>query len=112
MEHGSLAGYAAPEVKDYGSLREMTAAAHLLMGAAHVSDLSFSSPAAPGAGNGPGTVGGSSNPPGGGEVVPTTQGTISDVTDGNALDQASSREPRRKVVARVRCVFDMPAIGG
>lgn len=79
MKHGSLAGYAAPEVKDYGSLREMTAAAHLLMGAAPISDLSFSSPMAPG---GPGTVGGGSNPPGPGQVAPTTQGTIGDVADG------------------------------
>jgi hypothetical protein len=83
MEQGLLAGYEMPAVKDYGGLREMTAAAHVLMGAAHMSDLSFSSPHTPGGGNGPGTAGGSSNPPGPGEVMPTTQGTIGDVADGN-----------------------------
>jgi hypothetical protein len=75
MEHGLLAGYAPPEVKDYGTLREMTAAAHLFMGAAHISDLSFSSPLAPG---------------GSPEVLPTTQGSVGDVTDGNGPAGGSS----------------------
>jgi hypothetical protein len=55
MEHGLLAGYAAPEVTDYGNLVEITAAVHLLVGAADISDLSFSGYVAPG---GSGELGG------------------------------------------------------
>jgi hypothetical protein len=76
MRQGTLAGYVAPEVRDYGTLVEMTSAAPLLMGAAHVSDLSFSSPGVPGGG---GTIGGGSNTPG--PVIASTHGTISDITD-------------------------------
>src|SRR5436853_6790216 len=78
MRQGTLGGYVVPEVRDYGTLVEMTSAAPLLMGAAHLSDLSFSSPHAPGGG---GTVGGGSNAPGPGPVVASTHGTISDITD-------------------------------
>lgn len=54
-KHGLLCGYAPPEVVDYGNLVEITAAAHLLMGAADMSDLSFSSPVTPGSGGEPGS---------------------------------------------------------
>src|SRR4051812_22258463 len=78
MRQGTLGGYVVPEVRDYGTLLEITSAAPLLMGAAHVSDLSFSSPHASGGG---GTISGGSNAPGPGPVVAGTHGTISDITD-------------------------------
>jgi hypothetical protein len=73
MEHGLLTGYASPEVTDYGSLVEITASVHLLMGAADMSDLSFSAAHTPG-GGGQGidivNSGGDKSPVGAGEVVP------------------------------------------
>ncbi|MEA2440586.1 MAG: hypothetical protein QOH76_2010, partial [Thermoleophilaceae bacterium] len=52
-KHGSLCRYRPPEVVDYGNLVEMTAAAHLVLGATNVTDLSFSSPGpTPGPGGG------------------------------------------------------------
>jgi hypothetical protein len=77
MKHGTLAGYVTPAVTDYGTLVEMTTAAHLIMGAAGIHDLSFSSP-----NGGGGPIGGGSNPPGPGEPVAPSAGTISDLTDG------------------------------
>ena len=76
MKHGTLAEYVAPAVTDYGTLVEMTTAAHLIMGAAGISDLSFSSP-----NGGGGPIGGGSNPPGPGEPVAPGAGTVSDLTD-------------------------------
>jgi hypothetical protein len=76
MKHGTLAGYVTPAVTDYGTLVEMTTAAHLIMGAAGIHDLSFSSP-----NGGGGPIGGGSNPPGPGEPVAPSAGTISDLTD-------------------------------
>lgn len=52
---GSLDWYESPRVVDYGDLVQLTAAAHLLMGASAPHDLSFSSPVGPG-----GVVGGQS----------------------------------------------------
>jgi hypothetical protein len=42
--HGSRRDYVPPTITDLGNLRQMTAAVHLLLGQAGVSDLSFSSP--------------------------------------------------------------------
>jgi hypothetical protein len=68
MKQGSLVEYVTPAVTDYGTLVEMTSAAHLIMGAASVHDLSFSSPQTPG---------GSGEPIGGG----TSAGTITEIAD-------------------------------
>jgi hypothetical protein len=59
-----LCGYAPPRVVDYGTLVEITAAVHLLMGATDISDLSFSGPLIPGAGGE--AAGGSGSGSGGG----------------------------------------------
>jgi hypothetical protein len=64
-EQGLLCGYAPPRVVDYGTLVEITAAVHLLMGATDISDLSFSGPLIPGGGGE--TAGGTSSGSGGGE---------------------------------------------
>jgi hypothetical protein len=64
-EQGLLCGYAPPRVVDYGTLVEITAAVHLLMGATDISDLSFSGPLIPGAGGE--AAGGTSSGSGGGE---------------------------------------------
>jgi hypothetical protein len=53
-KHGLLRAYAPPRVSDYGDLVEITAAAHLLLGATDMSDLSFSAPLSPGASGEPG----------------------------------------------------------
>ena len=71
-----LAEYVTPAVTDYGTLVEMTTAAHLIRGAAGVHDLSFSSP-----NGGGGPIGGGSNPPGPVETAGPTAGTITDVTN-------------------------------
>src|SRR3954454_22473415 len=58
---GLLSPYVAPAGIHYGNLVDITASAHLLVGAADVSDLSFSAPNKPGGGGGDGGGG-----PGGG----------------------------------------------
>jgi uncharacterized membrane protein YgcG len=65
LKQGSLSGYLRPEVVDHGTLVEMTASAHVLLGQATASDLSFSSPHTPGGALDPGvgTTGGATQTP-------------------------------------------------
>jgi hypothetical protein len=82
-EQGLLCRYVGPVVVDYGNLVEITAAAHLLMGAADISDLSFSSPHTPAAGGGPGVEGGGSDPPASAGTLTSSGGTSGGGTSGS-----------------------------
>ena len=82
-EQGLLCGYVGPVVVDYGNLVEITAAAHLLMGAAEMSDLSFSSPHTPSAVLEPGVAGGGSDPPGSAGTLTSSGGTSGGGTSGS-----------------------------
>lgn len=63
--HGCQREYLPPGVEDYGDLRAMTGAIHLLIGAGSPPGLTFSSPDSnTGAGGGVGDVTGSSGPSG------------------------------------------------
>src|SRR4051812_18601159 len=66
--HGCQPDYLPPTVEEYGDLRHVTGAVHLLIGAAAAQDLSFSSPdGSVSSGQGSGGVGGVS-----GSSGPTT----------------------------------------
>jgi hypothetical protein len=78
---GLLGRYSAPRVADYGTLLEMTAAAHLLLGTTGVHDLSFSSPGTPGAG---GESPGVSNGSFGDQVDPGSAGTLTATAGGGS----------------------------
>ena len=81
-EQGLLCRYVGPVVVDYGNLVEITAAAHLLMGATDISDLSFSSPQTPGAEGGPFVAGGGSDPGSAGGLL-SSGGTSGGGTSGS-----------------------------
>jgi hypothetical protein len=78
---GSLSGYEAPQVVDYGTLVEMTASAHILLGQAGISDMSFSSPQTPSGGGEPG-----------GAEGPTALGSTS-LTNGSDPGGSSGTSP-------------------
>jgi hypothetical protein len=65
-QHESPGRYATPQVVDYGTLVEITAAPHLLLGATGIHDLTFSSPNTPGSG---------------GELPGTSHGSVVDGVD-------------------------------
>jgi hypothetical protein len=89
--HGSLGRYAAPQVVDYGTLVEITAFPHLLLGTAGVSDLTFSSPNTPG---GPGELPGATSGSISDGVDPGTAGTLATTgTAGGGTQSAGGGAP-------------------